>query len=55
MQNILINLIHILFVAPLLYLLGSDNFPQDYKKYIVYLAVVIAIYHSYLAYTKLTY
>lgn len=46
----LINIIHILFVAPLLYLIGTNKFPEEYKKYLVYLAVFVLVYHSYLLY-----
>jgi hypothetical protein len=50
----LINIIHILFVAPLLYLLGTNKFPEEYKKYLVYLAIIIIIYHSYSFYTRIS-
>lgn len=47
MTRIIINIIHIFLVAPLLYLLGTNRFPEDYKKYLVYLAIFVLIYHCY--------
>ncbi len=41
----LINGFHILFVAPLLYAIGTDRFPEHMKKYIAYLGVIVAIVH----------
>ena len=41
----IISVIHILFVAPLLYAIATDQFPRQYKQYLIYLAVSIAIYH----------
>lgn len=43
----LINLIHILFVGPLLWALATNRVPEDYKQYIVLLAFVVVIFHLY--------
>lgn len=43
----LINLMHILFVAPLLWALATNRVPEDYKQYIVFLAIFIALFHLY--------
>ncbi len=44
----LINVLHILIVAPLLWALASNKFPEGYKKYIVWSAFLLAFYHLYL-------
>ena len=46
----LVNLIHIVLVAPLLAALALDKFPQEYKKYVLYLAILVAVYHLYKLY-----
>jgi len=53
MTHIIINLIHIFFVAPLLYLIGTNKFPDEYKKYLVYLAIFVLILHVYLLFTRI--
>lgn len=42
-----INLFHILVVAPIFWLLATDKFPQEYKKYLLYLAIIIVAFHLY--------
>lgn len=42
-----ISLFHILVVAPMLYALGTDKFPQEYKKVLLVLAGLVALYHLY--------
>jgi hypothetical protein len=41
----LLNLFHIVAVAPVMCLLGTNKFPEGLKKYLVYLSVLIALYH----------
>lgn len=43
----LINIIHIFFVAPLIASIALDKFPQQYKQHLLYLAVLVFIYHAY--------
>ena len=43
----MINLMHILLVAPLLYALGTNKFPEEYKQYIVWLAIFVVLFHLY--------
>ena len=38
---------HIFIVAPLLYLIGTDKLPQQYKIYVLYLAIFVLVYHLY--------
>lgn len=45
--NCLINLFHILVVAPLLWALATDKLSENQKQYVVWLAVVLVIYHLY--------
>lgn len=45
MNSKLINLLHIVVVAPLLFLVGTDRLPNKYKKLLVYLAIGVAIFH----------
>ncbi len=47
----LITFFHVLIVAPLLYTLGTDQFPQEWKKYLIVLAVIAVVYHLYRYYT----
>ena len=42
-----INLLHIFIVAPLLFLIGLDKIPQEYKIYILYLGIFVLVYHLY--------
>jgi plastocyanin len=42
-----ISLFHILIVAPLLVALGTDRFPQEYKKLLLVIAGLVVLYHSY--------
>ncbi len=41
----LINVFHIIAVAGLLFAIGTDRFPAQYKKYLVHLAAGVALYH----------
>lgn len=43
----IINLFHIAVVAPLLYTLATNQFPEEYKPLIVYLVIGLVIYHLY--------
>ena len=48
MQNRkLINLFHVVFVAPLLWALATNKIPENYKQYIVLLALGVALFHLY--------
>lgn len=42
-----VNLFHLVVVVPLLIALATDNFPQDYKIWVVYLALLVAVFHLY--------
>ena len=42
------NLLHVFLVAPLLYSIGNNSFPEEYKPLLVKLAIGIALYHAYL-------
>jgi plastocyanin len=42
-----INLFNLLIVLPLLWALSVDKFPNEYKKYIVWLVVILALYYIY--------
>lgn len=42
-----INLVHVLIVAPLLWALATNRVPENYKQYIVWLAIAVALYHLY--------
>lgn len=56
MSSYKINLFHILFVAPLLILLGlyhnHPDFPIVIWKMLIYLGIGILCYHSWLFYNK---
>lgn len=43
----LINLIHIFIVAPFLWALATNRFPEEYKQYILWLVVALVIFHAY--------
>lgn len=47
MKGRIVNLMHILIVAPLLWAIGKNKIPEEYKKYLVYLAILIVLYHTY--------
>ncbi|QKF93619.1 blue type 1 copper protein [Fadolivirus algeromassiliense] len=52
MQNLLenrklINLFHVLVVAPLIWALATNRIPENYKQYIVWLALAVALFHLY--------
>ena len=46
-NSVLINLIYIFIVAPVLYTLATNQFPEQYKQWIMYFAVAIALFHGY--------
>jgi len=48
----LVNLAHILIVAPLLWALATNKFPEEYKKYILWLVVALVIFHFYKLYIQ---
>ena len=48
----LVNLLHIFIIAPLLWALATNRFPEEYKKYIVILAFVMASFHLYKLFTQ---
>lgn len=41
----LVNLFHILIVAPLLWAIGTGRFPQEYNQLLIWVALAIAVYH----------
>jgi plastocyanin len=41
----LINLFHVFIVAPLLWSLATNRFPEDYKKYLIWVVVLLVLYH----------
>jgi len=43
----LVNLVHIFLLAPILGAVALNRFPEQYKKYLLFLAVAIFIYYSY--------
>lgn len=43
----IVNLIHILIVAPLLIAIGTGNFPPQYNQWLLVLAGVVVLYHLY--------
>ncbi len=43
----IVNLIHILLVAPLLIAIGTGNFPLQYNQWLLVLAGVVVLYHLY--------
>jgi len=47
MNSTLNNLFHLVIVAPLLWSLGSNKFPEQYKIYLVYFAILMVIYYLY--------
>jgi|AntRauTorckE6833_2_1112554.scaffolds.fasta_scaffold18248_1 plastocyanin len=40
-----INAFHVLFVAPLIYAIGTNKLPEEYKKFLIPLAIVMGLYH----------
>ena len=47
-----INILHIVAIAPLFYTLGTNQFPNEYKQYLVHLAVILVLYHAYKLYKR---
>jgi len=43
----LINLIHIFIIAPFLWALATNRFPEEYKQYILWLVVALVVFHAY--------
>lgn len=43
----IINVFHIVVVAPLLWSLATNRFPEEYKHYIVWLVYGLVLYHLY--------
>ena len=41
----LVSAFHIVIVAPLLILIGLNKIPDQYKKWLVLLGVVVGVYH----------
>lgn len=50
----LINLVHIFIIAPFLWALATDRFPEEYKQYILWLVVALVIFHTYKLFIKTT-
>lgn len=50
----IINAFHVLIVAPLLWSLASNRFPEEYKQYVVWLAIGLALFHLYRFFTNRT-
>ena len=48
----IINLLHILIIAPIFYALGTNKYPKKYLKYLKYVAIALILYHSYKLYIK---
>ena len=46
-NNKVVNAFNILVIAPILYLVANDRFPQEYKKYLLYLAILLAAFNLY--------
>lgn len=46
-NRMVINLVHLLLVAPTLWALASDKFPQEYKQYVVWVAYAMVVYYLY--------
>lgn len=49
-----ISLFHILFVAPILYALATDRFPEQYKKWLLVVVALLVLYHGYNLYSMVT-
>jgi plastocyanin len=47
MHRKVIDIIYVLFVAPLLWSLATNKFPENYKYLIVWLAIIIGLFHLY--------
>lgn len=48
----LINLLHIVFVGPLLAAIATDRLPQQYKRSLLYLAIFVIVYHLFKIYRR---
>lgn len=44
-NRLFINTIHVIIVVPLLILLATDRFPQEYKNYLLIFALFVGVYH----------
>lgn len=51
----LINLFHIFFVGPLLWALATNRLSEEYKQYVVWLALILVIYHAWLLVSHISY
>jgi len=51
-NRMVINFVHLLIVAPLLWMIGNDRFPPQYKEYLVYASYVVALYYLYRIFIK---
>lgn len=47
-----VNLLHIFIVAPMLYAVGTDKVPDEFKQYFVYAAYAIIAYNAYLYFRR---
>ena len=43
----MINILHIAIIAPILYLMGANKLPEQYKKYLIPLAIIVLVFHVY--------
>ena len=43
--SVLVNLFHILIVAPLLWAIGTNKLPEEYKNLLIWVALAVALYH----------
>ena len=43
----LINLVHIFIIAPFLWALATNRFPEEYKQYILWLVAALVVFHAY--------
>lgn len=48
----IINLMHILTIAPLFYYIGTNNIKNEHKIYFIYMSIFIALYHAYSMYKR---
>lgn len=42
-----VSALHVVVVAPLLFLLSNDQLPKEYMQYARYVAVILAVFHMY--------
>lgn len=46
-NNKLLNLFYIFVISPILFTMATNRFPEEYKKYVIYLVIFILAYHIY--------